>query len=75
MHTFLSGYTSEIGYIAGSGKVIIYVLRNPRLYFPKPKRIKLRDFLKDTEGSPDLKSFKVESLHEFVISASLSKNS
>ncbi|MHC4511408.1 MAG: hypothetical protein ACYTAO_21060, partial [Planctomycetota bacterium] len=53
-------------YINGGGKVTIYVLRNPGHYFPKPKRLKLRDFLKETEGSPDLTYFEVESLRDLL---------
>ena len=61
-------------YISGSGKVDIYVLKNPAYYFPRPKRLKLRDFLKETEESPDLKKFRVESLQELFDVNNLSEN-
>lgn len=60
-------------YINGGGKVSVYILRNPGHYFHKPKRLKLRDFLKETEGSPDLTHIEVESLKDLFNTKSLSE--
>jgi hypothetical protein len=62
-------------YINGSGKVNIYVLENPRYYFPKPKRLKLRAFLKETKESPNLRHVEVESLQDLFDLNNLSENS
>jgi hypothetical protein len=53
-------------YINGGGKLSIYVLRNPRTYFAKPLRLKLHEFLKSTQGSPDLKHIQAESLQDLL---------
>jgi hypothetical protein len=53
-------------YINGSGKLLIYILKNPGKYFEKSLRLKLRDFLKYTEGSSDLTYIEVESLQKLL---------
>jgi hypothetical protein len=53
-------------YINGSGKLWIYILKNPGEYFKKSLRLKLRDFLRYTEGSINLTFIEVESLQKLL---------
>ncbi len=53
-------------YIKGSGKLDIYILRNPGVYFSNPLRLKLHDFFKRTEGCQDLKHIEVQSLRDLL---------
>ncbi|GAB4429329.1 MAG: hypothetical protein Fur0044_27040 [Anaerolineae bacterium] len=53
-------------YINGHDKLHIYILKNPRKYFEKPLRLKLRDFFRYTEGSLDLTTIEAESLHNLL---------
>lgn len=49
-------------YINGQGKISIYILKNPKKYFEKSLRLKLRDFFRYTGGSSDLTTIETESL-------------
>jgi hypothetical protein len=53
-------------YINGGGKLHVYILRNPKAYFKKSLRLKLRDFYKHTEGSTDLQYIQAESLQKLL---------
>ncbi len=53
-------------YIKGGGKLDIYILRNPGVYFSKPLRLKLHDFFKRTEGCQDLEHIEAQSLHNLL---------
>ncbi|MBI1881553.1 MAG: hypothetical protein HYR94_25510 [Chloroflexi bacterium] len=53
-------------YISGIGKLSIYILKNPKKYFEKSLRLKLRDFFRYTEGSLDLTIIEAESLQELL---------
>jgi len=53
-------------YINGHGRLSIYILKSPKKYFEKSLRLKLRDFLRYTEGSSDLTYIEVESLQKLL---------